>query len=217
MKHCCIILFCLSFYTFSQGSVLLFDKNPTGYILVQDIVLKDSIQVRDTTKQQSKWYEPHWKKHNHIVDFVWTTGVFSFDSNDGALGYRYLYNTSWKYSIKFGSRFGIWGRKSRGDLLEIYHKKYINYSLAIIVNFPVWKLFSIEYSPGFSSEVFWPQKTNTINSKGLHSGATYFYQKIGVNTIILSHISFDFGIQIIQNIESLTVFENVYIGLGYKF
>lgn len=173
----------------------------------------DSIKI----KKESSFLNPGWKKHNHIVDFVFTPGVFFFDSYDGALGYEYLYNTTWEYAIKFGLRFGIWGRKSRDDLPFIQHRNYFNYSFHGVVNFPLWKSFSLEVETGVLNELFWPKSGNIVDEKGLKPGSIFFNQKIGLNSMFLSHFGLEFGINILNDSKIKSWHLSHYIGVAFKF
>jgi len=200
MRYFLIFLYCFPLVVFSQEKALSGSRT-------------DSV----TVKNKIRFLDPGWKKHNHIVDFTWTLGVFNFDSSDGALGYRYLYNTDWRWNIKFGVRVGVWFRKSRQDLPEIQHRNFFNYSVLGIVRLPIWQIFSFELSPGVRSDFFWPQSKNTIDQKGFHSGQILFKQKIGLNIIFASHFCFDFGLYLDYDKTSNLWYKSSYFSIGYKF
>jgi len=200
MKYFLIFLYCFPLVVFSQ------EKNTPQN-------LTDSVKV----KKKIRFLDPGWKKHNHIVDFTGLIGFIYFEPVGGALGYRYLYSTDWKWNVKFGARVGVWYRKTGDDIPANSARESFLYSGSIIVNAPIWKPFNFETSFGFRNSISWPAKTNTFDTKDIYYGYPFWFLRTGINMIFFNHLTIDFGAEFTFDYLPKNWYQYAYLTLGIKF
>lgn len=200
MRYFLIFLYCFPLVVFSQ------EKNTPQN-------LTDSVKV----KKKIRFLDPGWKKHNHIVDFTGLIGFIYFEPVGGALGYRYLYSTDWKWNVKFGARVGVWYRKTGDDIPANSARESFLYSGSIIFNAPIWKPFNFEISFGYRNSISWPAKTNIIDEKKSYYGYGYLYQNFGLNIVLFKYLTIISGVSFDLNLRSKKINPNWYLTFGIKF
>lgn len=216
MKNLLSVLILIPLGIFAQD-VSIPDGDRNHYHIT---IAKDTSNVKNDSivKKEKLFFNPGWKKHNHIVDFSSYIGFIFINLNSpGALGYRYLYSTNWNYTMKFGARTGFWFYKSGEDVPKIMSRTSMTYSTFFVVNGPIWKSFNWEASLGYSNYISWPTRNNTFDNEKYYYGSSYWLIKSGINSIYFKHLCLDINFEYIYDTLGKSWFPGVSLTVGYKF